>query len=125
LIERAKKKRPEQQPAPDCSVAQLPLGTPLSLLAAPRERPEKIQYAEASIGPGPKQSNSRAKIRVERIISNLFDTFQRCANRLLVRPAGLGNSTTHRPIVAFNESQQVHRTARDGLSLAAEHGFAT
>jgi hypothetical protein len=43
MVDRArKKKRPEQQRRPDCSVAQLTLGTPLSLLAAPHERPEKI-----------------------------------------------------------------------------------
>jgi hypothetical protein len=62
MVDRArKKKRPERQPCPDCSVAQLTLGTPLSLLAAPHERPEKIRYAEASVGPGPNQCNSRAK----------------------------------------------------------------
>jgi hypothetical protein len=61
LIERANKKRPERQPCPDCPVAQLTLGTPLSLLAAPHERPEKIRYAEAAVGPGPNQRNSRAK----------------------------------------------------------------
>ena len=62
MVDRArKKKRPEWQPCPDCSVAQLTLGTPLSLRATPHERPEKIQYAEASVGPGPNQCNSRAK----------------------------------------------------------------
>jgi hypothetical protein len=41
MVDRArKKKRPEQQPHPDCSVAQLSLGTPLPLLAATRERPK-------------------------------------------------------------------------------------
>jgi len=62
MVDRArKKKRPERQPCPDCSVAQSTLGTPLSLRAAQRERPEKIQYAEASVGPCPDQCNSRAK----------------------------------------------------------------
>ena len=43
MVDRArKKKRPEQQPRPDCSVAQLTLGTPLPLLAAQSERPVKI-----------------------------------------------------------------------------------
>jgi hypothetical protein len=122
MVDRArKKKRPEQQPRPDCSVAQLTLGTPLSLLAAPQERPEKIQYAKASVGPGSNQCNSRAKIRMARVISTLFGTFQRCGNRRLVRPAGLGNSTAYRPIVEFNESRQVHRAASGGLSLAGEH----
>lgn len=126
MVDRArKKKRPEQQPRPDCSVAQLTLGTPLSLLAAKRERPENIRYAETFVGPDRKQCNSRAKIRKARFIRNRFGRFQRCANQLLVRPAGLGNSTTRRPIVEFNESQQVHRAASDGLSLDAEHGFAT
>jgi len=124
MVDRArKKKRPEQQPRPDCSVARLTLGTPLSLLAAPRERPEKIQYAEASVGPGPKQCNSRAKIRVARVINALFGTFQRCANPLWVRPAGLGNSMTYRPIVEFNEGRQVDRPGSNGSSLAAEHGL--
>jgi hypothetical protein len=126
MVDRARKKKaPRAATAPDCSVAQLTLGTPLPLLAALHERPEKIQYVEASVGPGPKQCNSRAKIRVARIISNLLGTFQRCANRRLARPAGLGNSTTYRAVVEFNENRQVHRTAIDSPSLAAEHGFAT
>jgi hypothetical protein len=112
MVDRArKKKRPEQQPRPDCSVAQLTLGTPLSLLAALHERPEKIRYAGASVGPGPDQCNSRAKIHVTRIIGHLSGTFQRCANRELLRPAGLGNSTRYRPIVEFNEDQRLHRAA--------------
>jgi hypothetical protein len=40
-----------------------------------------------------------------RIIGSLFGTLQRCANRLLVRPAGLGDSTTYRLIVEFNKSR--------------------
>jgi len=40
-----------------------------------------------------------------RIISRLFGVLQRCANRLLVRPAGLGNSTMYRLIVEFDKGQ--------------------
>jgi len=52
MVDRArKKKRPEQQPRPDCSVAQLMLGTPLPLLAAPLERPEKFDTLRPPLAP--------------------------------------------------------------------------